>query len=291
MSKYSLALFSTVASMIVFGAGTATAQAVATPNTSVVTAASYSASLSTPVVMLVNVPGVTIDSDATVATTPTPQTPAIQAPVTPNPEWTVHSTLDPFVSGRVFQEQGITYTTHAVWLADALVCKDSIGCGYIFAAESLTGRWQDREEDFILFRDFSLGKTTIELNTGFLELVGKGDFRERVVLSHPLFKDCVGNVYGDIMRGGFKSDVVKGEAVCSVPLFGKVQLSTRLQVSYDSHFERTDGGYNVGFTIPVHIVGHDFSLRPYTKGYMIIVNDRGIPGHDGRVYGFTLTIR
>ena len=191
--------------------------------------------------------------------------------------------------GRVFQEQGVQYapTKYGDSVSDIVLTKNNCGAD-VFLAESLAGRAQDREEDLILFCNFKLRYGfTVQVNTAYDELEPQGEYRQRLVLSHQLTKSCVGNAYADLLRGApLDSEVYKGEAVCTPQITRNIALSALLQVSYDRHFGRTNFGYDVGILIPVgHVWGHAVFLRPYTKGYEVLSNDRHIYGVNGQIFG------
>ena len=217
----------------------------------------------------------------------TASTPGIQpSSAVSTSKWTISGSLD-LVSGRVFQEQGTVYTTKVVNIGDVTFCKSGT-CIDLWAAESPIGRWQDREEDFTVWHTFGLGKGfTLQANSAYFEFVGKGDYRERLILSHSLGKNWTVNAYADLLRGGFNSQVYKGELVGNMALTSKLAFSPKFQVSYDDHFGRLNFGYDAG--ISYHFTSH-LDLRPYTKGYQVLSNGKNFPYENARVYGLSFMV-
>jgi hypothetical protein len=193
--------------------------------------------------------------------------------------------------GRVFQEQGVVYAPYkfAVSVTDIVVTYKKCGADGFFAKASDT---RYREEDAILYCNFNIGgRFTFQENLSYDELYGKGEYRQRAVISHPLFWGCMGNAYADVMRGALNTEVYKGEVVCNPQLGHGFQLTSALQLSYDQHFGRTNFGYNVGLLHSTgNFLGHKTQAGFYTKGYEVLDNARRISGINGQIFALTYII-
>jgi hypothetical protein len=189
-----------------------------------------------------------------------------------------------FASGRVFMEQGFILTSHADAEPEAIVCKDG-WCFDLWHAN--TGQTAYHETDYIGSKDWHFDATTIQTNLGFFEVAGKDVWRARVMISYPVTSKCVGNGYADVMRGGYNTEVYKGEAACTIPLVWDLSASLKGQVSYDTTRKLTGAGYDLG--VQTQINGVD--VRAFVKGYAHL-SDETAPFHDkanGSIVGITFS--
>ena len=143
------------------------------------------------------------------ATPPTEQMPvAVPQQVS---DFTVASSGQ-IASGRIFKEQQINLTTEPVAEIDFSVTHNKTGLyGYVWVAESLVGRPQDRERDFQFGKDTPLnpsGDVIYRAEIAYFEFEGPDEYRLRNRLTYPIGKKLTGTATFDVMRGQLDTEVL-----------------------------------------------------------------------------------
>ncbi len=186
--------------------------------------------------------------------------------------------------GRVFQEQAFTLTHHPVAIGDVIVNWNN-WCGEGWRGQSIDGRGGDEETDGYVCYNMHFGTATLQANVAVFELPhSKEVWRFHGSLSYPVSDECTGTAYFDVMRGGFVTEVPKIEGTCSFPIGHNLAFSPKVQLSYDTKFDVTAVGFDLGIDAKVGGIG----IRPFVKGYQT-VSGHGPTNEDfGAIVGVTL---
>lgn len=173
-------------------------------------------------------------------------------------------------SGRIFQEQQFVLTRHPVTEVDFTVSFDNGWYVDLWHAESLAGRFKDRETDLDVGKDTKLGAYTLRLDVGYFEFAGPDEWRGRIKLSRPVSDHCGVDAYVDVMRGQLDTEVVRAGLVCT-----SKHWSVDMGPAYDHAFNALGVEYTVGWKLFA-----DKPIRVFVKGFVGNRGEEAIVGMD-----------
>lgn len=150
-------------------------------------------------------------------------------------------------SARIFDNQSLVLPGPAN-ISDVIVT-----CGHFYGE-----RWQaatdsdaDNETDWTAGGHATSGRFTGDANISKFEIYGDDAYRLRATVAYDLTQHWSVSVNADAIRGGFETDVLRGQLRGHAHLFGPVDGNLTLGLSTDSWSGDFDGQLKAGISISV----------------------------------------
>ncbi len=180
-----------------------------------------------------------------------------------------------FETDRQFAEQDFTLHKGATGVGDGTLTCDAAEHWKVYGTywQAQTDVTTNNEIDLVFGGVYQAGEhTTIDGNLAMFEIAGPEAYRARITVGHQINDNWSVSVNGDIVRGGFETEVVRGQVFYTHPLAGPFSYNLRAGVSYDSWSGDTVAQWGAGVSTPF-VLGT--TLSAYVQGYAGLTG-----GHD-----------
>lgn len=189
---------------------------------------------------------------------------------------TVSGSVD-YNPARFFPEQGLTACWTPTDIYSATVSNDGT---YFNVWHAETGSRPCNETDLTLGHVWNVSdRATLDGNIAMFELAGPEAYRARLTYSYQVSDEISVSVNGDVVRGGFETDVLRVQGRWSDEIAGPFTGSAMVGLSVDSWSEDTVAQWNLGVSFPF-LFGTTGTV--YYTGYDVLDNGRADrPGEEG----------
>lgn len=188
-----------------------------------------------------------------------------------------NSVTTAFEGQREFAEQdftlhrGLTFTADDTFTCDVAARWKVYGDGWLGQTDTPA----HNEQDAIVGATYQAGEhTTIDASAAVFQIDGPDAYRLRLMVNYQFDDHWSAEVNGDVIRGGFETEVLRAQVSRTGPLAWGFSDHLRAGLSYDTWSGDTVFQWEVGISHPF-ILGSTASLS--AKGYQGLTG-----GHDGR---------
>ena len=170
---------------------------------------------------------------------------------------------------RFFAQQGLTACRTPTTIYSATASNDGTYFNFWHAE---TGSRACNETDLTLGHVWQLNdRVAVDGNIAMFEIAGPEAYRARATMSYRVNDEISVSVNGDVVRGGFETDVLRAQGRWSDEIVGPFTGSAMVGLSVDSWSKDTVAEWNVGVSFPF-LFGMTGTV--YYTGYDVLENGR-----------------